>query len=251
REKMFIYEMCIRDFVDTHAYKTVTDTLDYLQELGVNVLELMPITDFDGNLSWGYNPNYYFAPDKYFGPKNALKKLIDECHKRGMAVTLDMVLNHSWGQNPLVRLYWNGAPVFEPTEENPWFNVGCNFENELACFGPDYDHESPYTQDWVDSVNAYWLTEYKVDGFRFDFTKGFTNEYKSMDDKWGDAYDASRIAILKRMADAIWEVKPEAIVMLEHLSFNNEEERELANHGMLLWANFNYHYRQLITGNPA
>ncbi len=248
KEKMVIYEMCIRDFVGTHKYATVMDTLDYLENLGINVLQLMPVTDFDGNNSWGYNPNYYFAPDKYYGTKNELKALIDACHQRGIAVVLDMVLNHSWGQNPLVRLYWDDYPVYEPTAENPWFNVGCNFSNTNACFGPDYNHESTYTQAWVDTVNHYWMSEYKVDGFRFDFTKGYTNSYKGPNDPWGDAYDAGRIATLKRMADAIWAFDPDKLVILEHLSFNNQEERELANHGMLMWSSYNYHFTELIKG---
>ncbi|RYE21298.1 MAG: T9SS type A sorting domain-containing protein [Sphingobacteriales bacterium] len=250
KNKMIVYELCVRDFSAKHNYKTVMDSLNYLEKLGVNVIELMPVTDFDGNLNWGYITNFYFAPDKYFGTKNELKALIDECHKRGIAVVLDMVLNHSWGQNPLARMYWN-ATTLEPSAESPWYNSKSNFFNPLAHFGPDFNHESPYTQKFVDSVNAYWLTEYKVDGFRFDFTKGFTNQYKPESDLWGDLYDASRIAILKRMTTALWKVKPNAYAILEHLCFSNQEEKELANHGIMMWGNFSYHFGKLAKGESV
>ena len=74
---------------------------------------------------WGYNPSYYFAPDKYYGTKDDLKKLIDECHKRNIAVIMDMVLNHAYDQCPFVQLYFDGS---NPTAENPWFNVTSNFD---------------------------------------------------------------------------------------------------------------------------
>ncbi|MEO6148993.1 MAG: alpha-amylase family glycosyl hydrolase, partial [Mucilaginibacter sp.] len=247
KNKMVIYELCIRDFSAKHNYKTVMDSLNYLQKLGVNVIQLMPVMEFDGNLGWGYNPNQYFAPDKYFGTKNELKALIDECHKRNVAVVLDIVFNHSWGYNPLCIIYWNSS-TFEPAANNPWYNPTDSFVNPAAHYGPDFNHESLYTQKFIDDVNAYWLTEYKVDGFRFDFTKGFTNQPKPASDPWGDAYDASRIAILKRMTTAMWTVKPDAIAIFEHLSFNNQEERELADHGIMLWSNYTYHFTELMKG---
>ncbi|NTU75752.1 MAG: alpha-amylase, partial [Anaerolineaceae bacterium] len=97
---------------------------------------------------------YYFAPDKYYGPKNDLKKLIDECHKRNMAVIMDMVLNHAYDQCPFVRLYFDGN---NPTAENPWFNTQSNFTNPDAQWGNDFNHESEYTQQLVDSINSYWM----------------------------------------------------------------------------------------------
>ncbi|RYD87874.1 MAG: alpha-amylase, partial [Sphingobacteriales bacterium] len=247
KNKMVIYELCIRDFSAKHNYKTVMDSLNYLQKLGVNVIELMPVMDFEGNTGWGYNPNFYFAPDKYFGTKNELKALIDECHKRGIAVILDAVFNHSWGYNPLAVMYWNFSTL-EPAANNPWYNPTDSFANPGAHYGPDFNHESPYTQKFVDSVNAYWITEYKVDGYRFDFTKGFTNQPKPLSDPWGDVYDASRVAILKRMTTAMWKVNPNALAIFEHLSFNNQEEKELADHGIMLWANFTYHFTKLVKG---
>jgi glycosidase len=234
---MVVYEMLIRDFVANHDYKTIADTLDYLVRLGVNVLELMPVNEFEGNSSWGYNPSFYFAPDKYYGPKEDLKMLVDACHKRGIAVVIDMVLNHSYGQSPFVRMYFeNGAPA----ANNPWYNVSS--PNTDYSWGYDFNHESAATKELVDSVNSFWMTYYKVDGFRFDFTKGFTNTQGN-----GWAYDASRITILKRMTDEIKAINPNAYVILEHLT-DNTEEKELANYGMLLWGNMNGAYNEATMG---
>jgi 1,4-alpha-glucan branching enzyme len=237
--QLVIYEMLIRDFTEEHTYQAVIDKLDYLSDLHINVLELMPVNEFEGNNSWGYNPSFYFAPDKYYGPKNDLKKLIDECHNRGIAVVIDMVLNHSYGQSPLVRMYWDEANG-RPAADNPWYNTAS--PNQTYSWGYDFNHESKYTKELVDSVNSFWMKEYNVDGFRFDFTKGFTN--KSGD---GWAKDQSRIDILERMADEIWKRKPGALVICEHLS-DNTEEKVLAEHGLMLWGNLNNNYCEAAMG---
>ena len=239
---LVIYELHIRDFTETDAIKTVMEKLDYLQDLGVNAIELMPVNEFEGNDSWGYNPSFYFATDKAYGTRNDYKRFIDECHKRGIAVILDVVLNHSFSQSPLVQMYFDpdAGDYGQVTPENPWYNV--ESPNPAWSWGFDFDHESPYTQDFVDRFNTFWLTEFKVDGFRFDFTKGFTN---TPDEGWN--YDAARIAILKRMADVIWDASPGAYVILEHLTDNNEEV-ELANYGMLIWGNMEPQYAEATMG---
>jgi 1,4-alpha-glucan branching enzyme len=115
KNTLAIYELLVRDFVSEHSFDAIRAKLDYLATLGINAIELMPINEFDGNLSWGYNPCYYFAVDKYYGTERALKQLVDECHKRGIAVILDVVFNHATGLNPMNKLY--------PLAQNPWFNV--------------------------------------------------------------------------------------------------------------------------------
>ena len=245
KDELIIYELHIRDFVDDDYIITVLDKLDYLETLGVNAIELMPINEFEGNDSWGYNPSFYFATDKAYGTKNSYKKFIDECHKRGMAVIIDMVLNHSFSQSPLVQMYFDGE---KPTVDNPWYNQTC--PHEPWCWGYDFDHQSPYTIDFVNRVNEFWLTEFKVDGFRFDFTKGFTNNQTG---NQGSDYDEQRIGILKTYADYIWEVNPNAYVILEHFT-DNTEERELAEYkasegkGMLIWGNVNHAYSEASMG---
>ncbi|MDD3566767.1 MAG: alpha-amylase family glycosyl hydrolase [Bacteroidales bacterium] len=245
KDELIIYELHIRDFVDDDYIITVLDKLDYLETLGVNAIELMPINEFEGNDSWGYNPSFYFATDKAYGTKNSYKKFIDECHKRGMAVIIDMVLNHSFSQSPLVQMYFDSE---KPTADNPWYNQTC--PHEPWCWGYDFDHQSPYTIDFVNRVNEFWLTEFKVDGFRFDFTKGFTNNQTG---NQGSDYDEQRIGILKTYADYIWEVNPNAYVILEHFT-DNTEERELAEYkasegkGMLIWGNVNHAYSEASMG---
>lgn len=246
KEELVIYELHIRDFLSRHDYQTLRDTLNYLDNLGINAIELMPLSEFEGNSSWGYNPSFYFAPDKYYGPKNTLKALVDECHRRGMAVIMDMVLNHTYSQSPLVRLY-NEGEWGPPTAENPWYNTQSNFTNPDAQWGNDLNHESIYTQQLVDRINRYWVEEYKIDGYRFDFTKGFSNNIKGSSDPWGSNYDGDRIRILKRMADEIWAFDSTVYVILEHFA-ENSEETVLANYGMLLWGNANYHYAEAALG---
>ncbi len=241
KQDLIIYELHIRDFVATRDIKTVTDTLNYLQKLGVNVVELMPINEFEGNDSWGYNASFYFAADKAYGRKQDYQRFIDECHKRGIAVVIDMVLNHSYGLSPMVQMYFDSNSG-KPSADNPWFNQTC--PHEPYCWGYDFNHHSQFTRDFVDRVNAFWLTEFKVDGFRFDFTKGFTNVQTS---NQGSTYDAPRIAILKRMANKIWEINPKAYVILEHFA-DNSEERELAEAGMMTWGNTNYNFSEASMG---
>jgi 1,4-alpha-glucan branching enzyme len=113
---------CCSGFPGKHDWKTLTDTLNYLSRLGINAVELMPIQEFDGNQSWGYNPSFFFAPDKYYGPEDDLRRFIDSCHGRGIAVILDLVLNHATGNCPLAALYWDGVNN-QPAPNNPWFNV--------------------------------------------------------------------------------------------------------------------------------
>ncbi len=245
KKDLVIYELHIRDFISGDYIKTVQDSLDYLQKLGVNAIELMPISEFEGNDSWGYNPSFYFAADKAYGTKNDYKAFIDDCHSRGIAVIQDIVLNHSYSQSPLVQLYYNSS-TSKVTSDNPWYNV--NSPNASYSWGFDFNHESAYTKQFVDSILTYWLTEFKVDGFRFDFTKGFTNTAGD-----GGAYDASRIAILKHYADHIWDVNENAYLILEHFCANSEEF-ELSNYGMLIWGNMNYNYGEAtmswITSDP-
>lgn len=245
-EDLVIYELLIRDFTEERTYDAVTEKLDYLSDLGVNAIELMPVQEFEGNLSWGYNPAFMFAIDKYYGTELDLKTLIDEAHKRGIAVILDIVLNHHFGRNSLVRLYNEGL-YGNPTSENPWFNTSAKHDFNV---GYDMNHESQYTKDYVDRVVAYWLDEYNIDGYRFDLSKGFTQKNTLGNvSGWGN-YDATRIAIWKRIADVIWANDPTAYIILEHFA-DNSEEKELAEYGMMLWGNMNHTYINAAKGSSS
>ncbi len=243
-EKLVVYELLVRDFVSSQDIKDVIKKLDYLDELGITAIELMPVNEFEGNNSWGYNPSFYCAFDKNYGTKNDYKTFIDSCHARGIAVIMDIALNHAYFQCPLVDLYFDAdaGDYGQPSAENPWFNE--TSPNTEYSWGADFNHESEYTEAFVDRVVAHWMTEFKVDGFRFDFTKGFTNTAGS-----GWNYDQSRIDNLKRIYDKLQVVNPDTYnyMIIEHFCAASEET-ELANYGMIIWGNNNNAYMQCAMG---
>lgn len=236
KRSLVIYELLIRDFVAAHDWKTLKDTLSYLKRLGVNAIHVMPFNEFEGNSSWGYNGFQYFAPDKYYGPKNTIKEFIDSCHKNGIAVIMDMVLNHTYGPSPLRDLYGLTG--------NPWYNAVV--PHSAIAFGDDFNHESADTKYFFGRVLKHWLTEYKLDGYRLDFTKGLTQKATTSDTAMS-AYDASRIAIIKGYADSAKKANPNAYIILEHFA-DNTEEKELSDYGLLLWANVWTQYQEASMG---
>lgn len=247
---LVIYELLLRDFLARHDFPTLLDTLDYFQRLGVTAIELMPINEFDGNISWGYNPAYHKALDKYYGTSTDLKMLVDACHARNIAVILDVVFNQASGSSPLAQLYWDAANN-RPAADNPWLNPIA--KHDYNVFN-DFNHESAATKAYVKNCLHYWLTEFKVDGFRFDLSKGFTQKNTLGNTTAFAQYDATRIAILKNYADAIWADDPTAYVILEHFA-DNTEEKELSAYGMMLWGNMWGAYKDVAlgftTGNNA
>jgi hypothetical protein len=241
RDNMVIYELLLRDFTVEKSLEAAIGKLDYLKKLGVTAIELMPVYEFDGNESWGYNPNHYFAPDKAYGTPEMYKKFIDECHKRGMAVIIDVVFNHATGNNPMAALYWN-ASVNKTTSSNPWFNV--NAPHPYSVFH-DFNHEYTGTRDYFKRVLQYWIQEYKVDGYRLDLTKGFTQNTTT--ESTASNYDQSRINILTDYYNAAKSVKNDVMFILEHFC-SYDEELALANSGMYLWRNINNAFSQSAMG---
>jgi len=241
---LVIYELLIRDFTSRHDYPSLIDTLGYLKRLGVNAIELMPVMEFEGNISWGYNPDYVFAPDKYYGAKNGLKQFVEAAHATGIAVILDIVCNHQFGNSPLVKLYWN-QQAQRPAANNPWFN---QIPKHPYNVGYDFNHESVFTKTYMERLIKYWITEFNVDGYRFDMSKGFTqrNSYPDNVALWGQ-YDADRIAILYNYAYQIRTVKSDALIILEHFA-DNSEEIVLSANGMMLWGNMNGAYSNASGG---
>ena len=240
---LVIYELLLRDFLSKHSYQTLIDTLDYLDRLGVTAIELMPVNEFEGNLSWGYNPAFHIALDKYYGTQKAFKAFIDAAHSRGIAVILDVVLNHAFGRSPIIRL-WNEGDYGAPKSENPYAN---SIAKHPYNVGYDLNHESPATRYFSKRVMQYWLEEYKIDGFRFDLSKGFTQvDNLNNVGAWG-SYDASRIAIWKDYNNFIRSIDSTAYVILEHFS-DNSEEKALVNEGMLVWGNMNHEYNEATMG---
>lgn len=247
KNDLVIYEMLFRDFTKTQNIAGAMAQLDYIENLGVTAVQLMPVQEFDGNLSWGYNPNHWFALDKYYGTREQYKEFIDECHARGLAVIVDVVYNHATGSHPWTKMWWSGNAT---AENNPFFNVTPTHPYNVYH---DMNHENPMVKEHVKRSLGYLLTEYDVDGFRFDLTKGFTQTDSGGDNgdvaKWG-RYDQSRVDILKGYADHIWSVNEDAVVIFEHLS-DWDEEKVLAEHGMQLWRNVNHEYRSAVAGGTG
>lgn len=240
KDNLVIYEMHLRDFSSTGDIAGALDNFDKI-DFGINAIELMPVQEFDGNDSWGYNPCSYFALDKAYGTRDDYKKFIDECHKRGWAVIVDVVYNQATGAHPMAKLWWD-ADNNCTAKENPWFNVCA--PHPYSVFH-DWNHENKDVVEHISRSLEYLLTEYKVDGFRFDLTKGFTN--KSSTEATASNYDASRVAILKNYNSVIKAVNPDAVVILEHFCCD-QEEKELIQNGMKVWRNGNWAYSQAAQG---
>ena len=250
---LVIYELLIRDFDALHSFDAVKTRLDYLQDMGINAIEFMPLMEFDGNESWGYNPSFHMALDKYYGNITAFKQLVDECHRRGIAVIIDVAFNHASGQNPYYRM-WNtdnGGYGGQASADSPFFNQTAT--HSYSVFN-DFNHSKQDVNDYVKRVSQYWIDEYKIDGFRWDLTKGFTQNCSDTNETCTNAYQQDRVYILKEYADDQWDIDPDFYIIFEHLGTNNEETQWVnyklgEGKGIMIWGNHNYNYRQAAAGN--
>lgn len=240
---LVIYELHFRDFTETGDINGAMEKMDYLEDLGVTAIELMPIHEFSGSDSWGYNPISYFALEKSYGTREMYKKFIDECHKRGMAVIVDVVYNHVHEDHAMAGLYFDWKK-YVPTENNPWFNVTA--PHPFGVFH-DWDHENDMVKDHIKQSLKYLIEEYKIDGFRFDLTKGFTN--KPSNESSASNYDATRVAILKDYGSYVKSVDENAVVILEH--FADSENKDLGDAGLKIWRNLNYEGISAVHGSAG
>ncbi len=241
KNNLIIYETWVLDYTTTRTFKGLMDRLDYIQNLGVNAIELMPITEFEGNQSWGYNPTLYFAMDKSYGKAEDMKAFVDACHQRGIAVILDMVFNHTTGQNPMAKLYpWtSSSPTETELRFNPWFNVSTEVKHDNNDYGEDWNHGFEPAHEMFTRVLQYWLKEFKVDGYRLDLSHGICgrNTYDAVD-QLKDYYDKGVKA-----------VSSDAYMILEHWGSSMGSDRpKLIKYGMQCWANTNNAYCQTAMG---
>ena len=228
KDKLVVYEVLVRDFDANRSYQNLIDKIDYFKNLKVNAIELMPIMEFDGNESWGYNTSMHMALDKAYGTSAKLKEFIDLCHQNGIAVILDIALNHAFGRNPMNRMWMNdpdGDGWGGPAADSPYFNVTPTHSYNV---GNDFNHQLPRTKNYVKRVVKQWMEEYKIDGFRWDLTKGFTQNCAS-GDACTNSYQQDRVDVLKEYANYSWEIDPTHYVIFEHLG-NDNEEQQWANH---------------------
>ena len=256
KEDLVIYELLIRDFDADRNYQDVIDKIDYFKNLGINAIELMPVMEFEGNESWGYNTAFHMALDKFYGTENKLKELIDLCHQNGIAVIMDIAFNHAFGRNPMVRMWMNdpdGDGWGSPNSSNPYFNTVAKHSYSV---GEDFNHQSIHTKDFVKRTIKRWIEDFKIDGFRWDLTKGFTQQCTAGDETCTNGYRSDRVAVLKEYADYQWTLDPDFYVIFEHLGVGGSatEETEWANYrynegkGIMLWGELFYQYKQLAQG---
>jgi len=174
--ELVIYEMHVGDFSggedDPYSrgkFEHVVEKLDYLCELGVNALELMPVKEYPGTHSWGYSPRYFFAVESSYGSTADLKRLVDECHGRGIRVLMDGVYNHSESSSPLTQIdhdYWYHNSPRDP--DNSW--------------GPEFNYEH-YDENldtyparrFIGDTVCFWIQEYHIDGIRYDAARQIAN----------------------------------------------------------------------------
>jgi glycosidase len=253
QKNLVIYELLVRDFVATHTYQELTDSLNYIAKLGVNAIELMPVNEFEGNDSWGYNSNFMFALDKYYGTPNAYKAFIDACHSRGIAVIQDIVLEDQFGSSPMVRMYATSTdPSSGPSASNPWFDQA-NMHPDAV--GWQLNHQQAATQYFTENVMKYWMQEYHIDGYRFDEAKGYTQvnsgtvSTDATEAAWA-AYDQSRVNLWTKYNAYMKGLDPNFYVILEMFSANTEESA-YANLGMMMWTNLSTPGEQATMGYPT
>lgn len=273
KKDLVIYEVLVRDFDANRTYQNLINKIDYFKNLKVNAIQLMPVMEFEGNESWGYNTVYHMALDKRYGTETKLKEFIDLCHQNGIAVILDIALNHVYGRSPLERMWMvdtnNDGWADNVTSENPYCNVNAMHSYNV---GRDLNHfrePQNLTVYYVQRTIQRWMNDFKIDGFRWDLTKGFTQNCPytgsgSAQEACTNSYQADRVAKLKYYADLQWAIDPNFYVIFEHLgtggSYN--EEVEWANYrktgeadgiskGIMQWRKMTDSYANFLKGNST
>jgi len=252
KQNLIVYEALVRDFTEQKNWQSMIDKIPYIKGLNVNAIELMPVMEFDGNNSWGYNPGFHLALDKAYGTPEKFKEFIDKCHQNGIAVILDVALNHASGRSPLERL-WSTSPnggYGDVAANNPYFNQVAKHAYSVFY---DFNHSKPETRYYVNRVLEQWISEYKIDGFRWDLTKGFTQNCTASDEACTGAYQQDRVDVLKLYSDYQWSYDPTSYIIFEHLG-GNAEEKQWADYrlnegkGVMMWDNLVGSYNQNTMG---
>ena len=261
---LVVYELHVRDFSISPTsglkykgkYLALTEpkAIEYLKNLGINAIHFQPVFDFASidetrldkpQFNWGYDPKNYNVPEGSYATDpyspatriKEFKEMVMALHKAGIRVIFDAVYNHTFDINGSNFQRTYPDYYYRKTKDGK-YSDGSGCGNETAS-------EKPLMRQFMLESVKYWIDEYHIDGFRFDMTKGFTQN--SSTEATAGKYDASRIAILKDYNGAIREVNPQAVVILEHFC-DEKEESELAEEGMQLWRNLNNAYCQSAMG---
>ena len=165
--ELVIYEMHVADFTGKKGgqFNDVIERLDYLRDLGINCLELMPVKEFPGK-GWGYSLRSLFAVENTYGKPEELCRLIDEAHVRGMRVVIDGVYNHANSDSPLAKIayeywYYKDNPDGKEMDWGPKFNYA-HYDSNHKIF--------PARKYVIESIQ-YWVEVFHIDGIRFDATR--------------------------------------------------------------------------------
>lgn len=158
-----IYELHVGTFTSAGTFGGVRERLDYLAELGITAIELMPLADFPGRCNWGYDGALLYAPDSRYGTPDDLKALIQAAHEKGLMVLLDVVYNHFGPEGNYLHTY--NQSFFAPDKHTPW-GAAINF---------DGDGSDRVRQFFIHNA-LYWLEEYHFDGLRFDAVDSISDQ---------------------------------------------------------------------------
>ena len=176
-EKMIIYELHVGTFTPEGTFEGIISKFDYLKELGVNAIEIMPVSQFPGERNWGYDVAYLFAVQNSYGGPQGLKRLVNACHKRGLSVILDVVYNHFGPEGNYIAEF---GPYFTEKYRTPW-GKAINFD----------DAYSDWVRNFFIQNSLYWFEHYHMDALRLDAIHGI--------------YDMSAKHILQELSEEVEE----------------------------------------------
>lgn len=211
KEKQIIYELHIGTFNRPDAatpgtFDTAIEKLNYLQELGINMIELMPVTSMAYSNGWGYAPNYIFSVESMLGGRFGLLSFIKACHERGIGVILDVVYNHFYGDTDL----WQYDGWSENDRGGIYFY---NDERGDTPWGGRPDYGRPEVRQFILDNVTMWLQEYKLDGLRIDSTIYMRNTTGKDNDPEHDIPEAWQL--LADITTLAHKIQPAAIIIAE------------------------------------
>lgn len=162
RADLVFYELHVGSFSPEGTFEGVRSHLEYLKDLGITAIELMPLADFPGDRNWGYDPGALYAPSRAYGRPDALRRLIDDAHRVGLAVFLDVIYNHLGPDGAYVAAF---GPMFTERHETPWGSA-INLD----------DRDSEGVRALLIDNALHWLREYHLDGLRLDATHALIDD---------------------------------------------------------------------------
>ncbi|NPV90794.1 MAG: malto-oligosyltrehalose trehalohydrolase [Firmicutes bacterium] len=154
QEELMIYELHVGTFTPGGSFGELGERLDYLQELGINTLEVMPVAETPGRWNWGYDGVFPFSVNHNYGSPDDFRLLVDRCHQRGLGVILDVVYNHLGPEGNYLPRF---GPYFTDKHQTPW-GAAVNYDDEC----------SEYTRRLVLDNVTHWIRNYHLDGLRLD-----------------------------------------------------------------------------------